>query len=226
MDGVQVSERLGVRKGDGVWLGLAVLVHALVLLIPVAERLSSEAGSLTVSVSLFRPIDQEKVAAPEQPSPPEPVQITAQKREIPPILPSPEQPAASDGPPAPDAAQLIESVKRLQLTDPSKKTRQLGEFEPPPLPRNWLPRITTEDNMFDGKMLPPETEIVDRWLAADGSHNVVINTPGGHTLCGRAEAWDPMRPLVEPVMMFRPCGGGGKRTFKMPDRYLKKNRHQ
>ena len=73
--------------------------------------------------------------------------------------------------------------------------------------------------MFNGMVLPNKTEIVDRWLAADGSQNVVVNTPDGHTLCGRARAWDPMQPLVEHVMQFRPCGGGGKRTFEMPRRH-------
>jgi hypothetical protein len=67
---------------------------------------------------------------------------------------------------------------------------------------------------------PAETELLDRWQAADGSQNVVINTPRGETLCGRAEAWDPMHPLVEYVMLFRSCGGGGKRTFTMDKREL------
>jgi len=75
-----------------------------------------------------------------------------------------------------------------------------------------------EGNTFDGMMAPVETELVDRWQAADGSANVVINTPNGDTLCGRAEAWNPMQPLLEHLMMFRSCGGGGKRTFSMAAR--------
>jgi len=67
--------------------------------------------------------------------------------------------------------------------------------------------------------VPEKTEIVDRWLAADGSHNVVIETTTGHTLCGSARPWNPMNPLVEHLMMFRPCGGWGKRAFEMPHRY-------
>jgi len=78
--------------------------------------------------------------------------------------------------------------------------------------------ISIEDNLFNGMAPPNKTEIADRWLAADGSHNVVINTPSGQTFCGRALAWDPMQPLVEHVMQFRPCGGGGERTFKMTQR--------
>ena len=66
--------------------------------------------------------------------------------------------------------------------------------------------------------LPADTGAVDRWLAADGSHNVVITAPDGETYCGRAEAWNPMNPLVEPIMTYRSCGAG-KRTFDMPQPY-------
>lgn len=76
-----------------------------------------------------------------------------------------------------------------------------------------------EGNTFDGMMAPGESELVDRWQAADGSSNMVINTPNGETLCGRAEAWNPMQPLLEHLMMFRSCGGG-KRTFSMAAREL------
>jgi hypothetical protein len=82
-------------------------------------------------------------------------------------------------------------------------------------PRAWdRPVLATEANRFDDAYLPGETEILDRWRAADGAHEVVMRTPTGHTLCGRAAAWNPMEPLVEPIMLFRPCGGGGKRTFR------------
>jgi hypothetical protein len=99
--------------------------------------------------------------------------------------------------------------------------RKLGVFLPRKVPENWRRGITHENNMFNGMTVPRKVEIVDRWLSSDGSHNVVINTPTGDTFCGRGLAWDPMQPLVEHVMQFRPCGGGGKRTFEMPDRYRK-----
>jgi hypothetical protein len=47
----------------------------------------------------------------------------------------------------------------------------------------------------------------------------MVRMPNGELLCGRAEAWNPMSPLVEPVMMYRPCGNG-RRTFEMPERVL------
>ena len=37
------------------------------------------------------------------------------------------------------------------------------------------------------------------------------------SMCRRAEAWNPMNPLFEPVMMFRSCGGG-RPSFEMPSR--------
>jgi hypothetical protein len=97
---------------------------------------------------------------------------------------------------------------------PSRPLRQLGNIPA----RDQLPAWSPSGNLFDGMVAPPETEIVDRWLAADGSQNVVVNLPSGETLCGRAEAWNPMQALVEHVMMFRSCGGGGKRTFEMASR--------
>ena len=61
-------------------------------------------------------------------------------------------------------------------------------------------------------------EVVDRWRSADGSHNVLVRTASGGVLCGRAEAWDPLRPLNEPVMMWRDCGDG-EPTFEWPESY-------
>ncbi len=81
--------------------------------------------------------------------------------------------------------------RRLMKDD----SRRLGVFVPQALPENWRSGIISRDNLFNGMVLPNKTEIVDRWLAADGSHNVVINTPSGQTFCGRALAWDPMQPV-------------------------------
>ena len=99
-----------------------------------------------------------------------------------------------------------------------KNLLQLGVHTSRSMPDNWRAGIGVEENLFNGLVVPRKTEIVDRWLAADGSHNVVINTPTGDTLCGRALPWNPMQPLVEHVMQFRLCGGGGQRSFTMPQR--------
>jgi hypothetical protein len=87
-----------------------------------------------------------------------------------------------------------------------------GVFRPLSPPPNWRSGTPAE-----GAAPPAKTGIVDQWLAADGSRNVMIRTPAGQLLCGRAEAWNPMSPLVEPVMMYRACGAG-RRTFELPAR--------
>jgi hypothetical protein len=119
-------------------------------------------------------------------------------------------------------ARLVESVHDGQLDNPKTVSqRQLGvqhQHEKPSYWRGGIPGALPSENLFDGMVAPAQTEIVDRWIEADGSHNVVVNLPNGETFCGRAAAWDPMRPLVEHVMMFRSCGGGGKRTFTMAPR--------
>jgi hypothetical protein len=83
---------------------------------------------------------------------------------------------------------------------------------------DWRPGTRLGRSRFDGRALAERVEIVDRWLASDGSHNVMIETSTGEMLCGRAAAWDPMQPLVEPVMMYRSCGPA-RSTFEWPEHY-------
>lgn len=126
------------------------------------------------------------------------------------MAPAPERPQ-------PSTAYLLDLAGRQQLSVPETSTaRRLGEHVPRPMPPNWRSATRPEANRFDGMVAPAAVEIVDRWLAADGSQNVVITTPDGETYCGRAEAWNPLTPLVEPIMTYRNCGGGGQRTFDMP----------
>jgi hypothetical protein len=121
-------------------------------------------------------------------------------------------------------AHLLETVRNSRLDRPQTRTvGQLGIHVPHDLPPNWqrgtgAKALQSVDNMFDGMTNPSRTEIVDRWLAADGSRHVVVNLANGQTLCGRAEPWNPLQPLVEHVMMMGACGGGGKRTFSMAAR--------
>lgn len=137
-------------------------------------------------------------------------------------------------PEEPDPGQELISARQLRelvresgtQADASRPALQLGSAKPWQPPANWnkhagAPYLAEADNTFNGMTAPESVEIVDRWMASDGSHNVVVNLPNGDTVCGRAEPYNPMQPLIEPVMMFRPCGGGGKRTFTMPDRYKK-----
>lgn len=227
MEGVPTSERMALRGRDGAWLGLALTAHLALLAIPVGQRFATTDAPLAVSVSLLRPSPPRVSSPPVKLSVPDPVQVEGRKRspEKPARAPAPSADAAEVvAPTAPNAAALLESARALISAPEVKAPRALGKFEPPPPPANWRPSITVEENLFGESYLPSKTEVVDRWLAADGSHNVVVRTPNGMTLCGRAQPWNPMQPLVEHVMMFRPCGGGGKRTFEMPERFLRNAR--
>jgi hypothetical protein len=221
MNGAWVRRLAGVDKGFGRWLGLAVLLHAAALLLPLTYPQGRPPVDRSLIVSLLRPVPLPAPAAEPQP-PPAPVSVTAQKRPV----PSAAAPRAEAAPPPrlPSTKEILESAQRPGWTLPAEPTLRLGEFVPPAPPRNWQPSITVEENLFGDAYLPAETEIVDRWLAADGSHNVVIRAPNGMTLCGRALPWNPMEPLVEHVMMFRSCGGGGKRSFSTPERLLPRYR--
>jgi hypothetical protein len=141
-----------------------------------------------------------------------------------------EEPTITEREPNPPNARLLrQSLEKSDwLKEPHKASKQLGEQPAYRMPGNWkenagAPYLAEFENTFNGMTAPSEVEIVDRWLAADGSHRVVVNLPNGETMCGRAEAYNPMQPLVEPIMLFGSCGGGGKRTFSVPE-YYKRDR--
>lgn len=209
-------------------LALTLLLHALLLLIPVRKAAQQPlASSLVVRLTpapvqqpaaLPDPVPRRENQAeqlPEQAPFPEPDPIVL------PVTPEPLAAAEEDDKTDLSAATLIRSVQDLEMTRrDAPSSRKLGIHQHQDPPANWKPgsgaeALHTEANRFSESYAPAKLEIVDRWLAADGSHNVVVNLPNGETLCGRAEAWNPMQPLVEHVMMFRTCGGGGKRTFDM-----------
>lgn len=227
------------------FLAIALLVHAALFLLPLKNwktTVSNSPPRLTVDLRQLPPPDRPEVdpegtpiADPldetvllEQPKP-EPraterhtarialEELPAKPAELPPAVATEQL----------TAQQLRDLIRRAQLhNDASETDRQLGSARPYQPPANWdknagAPYLADFDNRFNGMTVPAEVEIVDRWLASDGSHNVVVNLPNGDTVCGRAEAYNPMQPLVEPIMMFRACGGGGKRTFSVPDRYKK-----
>ena len=225
-----VSANMRISTRDGFWLAMAVLVHALILLIPMKPDPPPVSKDLAISVSLMAPpqapAEQEQEALQEH----EDIPVLTDQPEWVEVSPDPESPVAeaeddpepnvSPAPPAISAARLIDAARHFKWPqNEEKRQRQLGIPHLPALPENWRPGISHDDNLFDGMTLPGKTEVLDRWLAADGSHNVVIETPGGHTFCGRRQVWDPMNPLLEQDMMVRPCAGGGKRQFQMPKRY-------
>jgi hypothetical protein len=219
---------------------VALLLHAGLLLLPLKPWQNDTPATpkrLTVNLLPLPAATPEATQpVPEQPEQldpkpePEPTPLRAAQVELAEL---PEKPA---DPPPPEPAASPESLTSLQLLelyrgskpeeDEASPARRLGSARPYQPPANWSknagsPYLAEFDNRFDGMVAPEDVEIVDRWMAADGSHNVVLNLPNGDTVCGRAEAYNPLQPLVEPVMMFRDCPGGGKRTFTMPDRYHK-----
>lgn len=220
----------------GGWLALALLIHAILLLMPMGQPVSSARKSNIITITLSSPVEAE-VLPDLEPSPrlqkPSALPPAVPERD-PEARPVPDPAAVTDPAEIPPAtvrtellravtlARLIESLHQGELdTRPNAPARTLGAARSGGTPPHWrqnIPGAMPGENLFDGKFAPARTEIVDRWMAADGSQNVVINLPNGETLCGRAESWDPMRPMVEHVMMFRSCGGGGERTFTMSPR--------
>jgi hypothetical protein len=230
-----VSAAMRINRRDGLWLAVAVLLHSLVLLIPVRQPSGPAKTVQSVTISLFNTAEIEFSAKPapghapltKGVSPPE-NPLLAKKpatRKDPAVdKEEPSDLSESEAPLNTSTALLIESLSRVNWTIPDRgKKRHLGVPVPGQIPENWRAGIHLEENRFDDMVVPRKVEIIDRWLAADGSHNVVMNTTGGETLCGRAQAWNPMSPMLEPVMMFRRCGGGGKRGFKMPDHYMRES---
>jgi hypothetical protein len=224
-----------VHAGFAGWVLVAILLHAILLMIPskqvlqpgqVHQRLTIWLQATAREESVFPTTSPAEVAVEpqqQQPQPEEsgPITNPAPARPLPALASKP----LTRAQPSPSAAQLLDLASRVSFKAPSPSDpRDLGVFRPPPLPDNWRPGIPRETNLFDGMSAPAEVEIIDRWLAADGSHNVVVNSPSGETYCGRTEAWSPLNPLFEPIMMWRPCGGGGRRDFEMPKRYHKASR--
>lgn len=227
------------KKTDSAWLALAVLAHAALLLLPLGQPQSPANLRPVLALKLIpftlkmepQPVAEiQPLPAPLQKPGPLPSPDIDSKSAPPAALaaltklPTPDQSTTKPAVESFSAARLVDLVARSTFTQsPSAVSRQLGSIDisrqaPAWRSRNRTDAIMSGPNRFDGMLAPLETEVVDRWQAADGSHNVVVNLPGGETLCGRAEAWNPMQPLVEHIMMFRECGGGGKRTFTMAAR--------
>lgn len=148
-------------------------------------------------------------------------------------IPPPSYSQAPDNRPASDTSlsqtlstqQLRHWVERADsLAQPQQDTRTLGTARSYQPPANWnrhagAPLFASFDDRSHEATLPAGVAIVDRWQADDGSHQVLVHLPTGESLCGRAAAYDPMQPLVEPIMMFRSCGRIP--SFTMPERYMK-----
>mgnify|MGYP003339747708 CR=1 FL=1 len=67
---------------------------------------------------------------------------------------------------------------------------------------------------FSEVFVASSEEVLDQWMDPSGMVQSVIRRRDGSVICGRADAWDPMNPLFEPIAVYRPCGGGGRRTSR------------
>ena len=220
------------KKSDGIWLTLAVFAHALLLLIPLKgpDPHYHVQAPLTISLTAFpsvaaprsHPVARNAPAAIVTTEtfstlmplfvPIKPVSLTPK----PSIIERPKENASLEVLTTAGLMDMARTMRLDHLTPASSP--QLGVHVPQDPPYNWQPgagarALQPEDNWFSGMSVPARTEIVDRWLAADGSHNVVVNLPNGQTICGRADSWNPLQPLVEHVMLFHLCGGGGNRRI-------------
>lgn len=215
---------------DSLWLILAIAFHAFLLLIPAFQKDLNETNSTPLSITLLTPrladspfieeVVPERTALEMDES-----STTLQSKQPVPETESLDrsEDQAEHEPPQSTVtlttARLLDKANELDwaLQD-TAGTRQLGVFVPQALPDNWKTGKLTGDFIFNPMVLSGKTKIVDRWLEADGSHSVIVNTSGGHTLCGRALPWDPMRPMMEPIMQFRLCGGSENRISEMTKR--------
>jgi hypothetical protein len=222
------------------WLAAAVLLHALLLLIPAQRGLAPGPAAKSLAVVLTKAwqaapgtakLNRDRAEAEPLPPPPEP---RSAPEPAPPSTPDrpadqaprPAAPARGDAPspdagapdPAATAARLLDLANPREWRLPEKSGERRPGEPALPLQPDWRPGTQLGRSRFDGRALAERVEIVDRWLASDGSHNVMIETPTGEMLCGRAAAWDPMQPLVEPVMMYRSCGPA-RSTFEWPEHY-------
>ena len=229
-----------VRLADSGWLMLAVGLHALLLLLPVSKLTTTDVRKgAEIVVQLLFP--DESVAPDSLPA--EPAESVRAIRATPDAVadgavpaPGPDlnlqvpAPRQDDVEPEPDVntARLMDSRHKLfeavpgPVTEP-RQARRLGTPLEHAMPPNWrrgagAAALAPFDNLLGEAVAPADVEIVDRWLAADGSHNVIIETPNGLRMCGRALAWDPIQPLVEHVMLFHVCGGDRRDDFEFVPR--------
>lgn len=232
-----ITQRTRVRPSDGRWLLLAVVLHAAVFLVPLRELppgTISHSAELVVRMVLGAP---EPVSVPEAEKVlPEPEYVREVLQPRPRVAETIELSSARRPPPQPEpepenqdiSAARIMSLRdtlteRVPMVTGPDNPSSLGEPRDYTPPENWQPHSGAEalapfDNTFNGMVVPEDVEIVDHWVATDGSQNVIVEAPNGLRLCGRAAPSDPMRPYIENVMHFHVCGGDGAIPFKFKPR--------
>ena len=220
---------------NGLWLGVALLLHSALLLVPISTPSGpapvTEIVSVTlVAQSIINPPRDEPLKHQSEPIPETIAETIAETDQE--IIPEREPPLTASRPKSPQqvdpllpstpvlsksitTAQLLRSASNLKLPLAEKeKSLELGAFRAVTLPGNWSPSLKMEDNLFNGRVALAVTKIVDQWVYIGGGYNAVVKTRSGHTLCGQAQPWSPMNPLLEPVVMWRNCDSIRKRNSK------------
>jgi hypothetical protein len=205
------------------FLAGALVLHGLFLMLPAQRALQPGEVLHRLSVSLrsaapapAQPDVESAQLKPKRPvaAPSEDTFPAAESRPPPPPVP-PSDPTEEAPAPGLSTARLLDFAHRKRWTLPeASEPRRLGAPRPGSLHRSR----EAGRPAADAPETAPGIEIMDRWLAADGARNILIRTPSGRLICGRTEAWDPMRPLVEQVRMLRDCGSG-EPTFEWPEQY-------
>ncbi|MEM1412562.1 MAG: hypothetical protein AAGH19_09405 [Pseudomonadota bacterium] len=221
------------------WILLAVLVHGVLIFTwkqplhdPLPPRLDR-----SVSVQLeptANPTVIEESSEPMPPSMPAPPKVTpapaaptARDSSPPPAASAPEPqqtaPAATitldplpEPPEAPlpeslDTQRLLETIAAMDWSDPETPRHLARSTDSDTLEGLRRPLLPGADNRFGEAYAPASNEVVDNWLGADGTQQVVIRAPDGNTYCGRQGPVDDMRPWLQMPMLFHRCAGGGKR---------------
>jgi len=234
----RILQRPVLNARDLTFLALAVAVHAALLLLPLKAWHASQpelSDRLTVRLRPFA-IPAESFPRIE-PEPDPPTREAAPPVEKPAFQTDQRKPAMAfslEEIPPPPAESQVQKLDSRQLRRLAEQTdlisqkpgseSQLGSATEYKAPANWkrhagAPFFAGFDNRSHVVTLPEDVEIEDRWQANDGSHQVLVNLPSGEIMCGRAEAYNPMQPLVEPIMMFTICGK--KSTFSVPEHFKK-----
>lgn len=206
-------------------LSFAVLLHALLLLIPLAQQLPGSDTTDFLEITLIDepPPPPEPLPEPTEPleeeftrevvtPPPEPAQVIIGAEPPPPESSEPTEPS-----PAPSqavtVARLLESATELEWKEAPSAEREIARTTESELyDRLMKPVLEMKVHWFDDVIVPDKVEVMDRWLEASGVHRVVVRTPNGMTLCGRQEAPNDLRPWEQMPMMFGKCAGGWRKA--------------
>ena len=218
------------------WLAVAVLVHGLLLLLPLKRFTEVPPRPATLAVTLVTPVRQTPAPTAGYDQVQSVRTQAASADAAAPRIPPDDAPAITPPPQANDldemqpgtapaqapitTASLVISAGETSLqSEAAPSARALGRDVSRAAPANWQrgagAGLLTGSGDAD-QAAHARQAIVDRWLAADGSHHVQVAMPDGTLVCGRVNAWDPLRPLVEHVMQFHTCGR--RVTFSMPAR--------